>query len=99
MHQLKFSAAARDDLLAILRFIARDNPQRAHSFVAELRKQCHQLAKFPDIGVAKPEYADDIKMLAYQRYLIFYSVKNDNAVLIERVLHSARNISAVLSEK
>ena len=99
MYQLKFAAVARDDLLAILRFIALDNPKRAHRFVAELREQCQRLAEFPNMGVAKPEYADGIKMLAYQRYLIFYSVPNNKTVLIERVLHSARNISEVLSEK
>lgn len=68
MHQLKFTAFARDDLLAITRFIALDYPTRAQSFVAELRKQCQLLAEFPNMGVAKPEYADGIRMLVYQRY-------------------------------
>ena len=100
MHQLNFTAFARDDLLAISSFIALDNPKRAHSFVAELRKQCHLLTEFPNMGTAKPEYADGIRMLAYQRYLIFFSVQEDNkTVLIERVLHSARNISEVLAKK
>ena len=76
-----------------------DNPKRAHSFIAELRTQCHLLAEFPNMGVAKPKYADDIRMLAYQKYLIFFSVREDNkTVLIERVLHSARNISEVLAK-
>lgn len=99
MHQLKFTAFARDDLLNILRFIALDNPKRAHSFVAELRKQCQLLTEFPNMGVAKTEYADDIRMLAYQRYLIFFSVAENKTVLIERVLHSARNLSEILSKK
>jgi toxin ParE1/3/4 len=99
MHQLKFTAFARDDLLDILRFIALDNPTRAQSFVAVLRKQCQQLAEFPNTGVAKPEYADGIRMLVYQRYLIFFSVAENKTVLIERVLHSARNLSEVLSKK
>ena len=49
------------------------------------------------MGVAKPEYADGIRMLVYQRYLIFFSVAENKTVLIERVLHSARNLSEVLS--
>ena len=99
MYQINFSAFARDDLLAITRFIALDNPMRAHTFVLELRKQCQLISGFPNMGVAKPEYADNIRMLAYQRYLIFFSVREDNkAVLIERVLHSARNISEVIAE-
>ena len=65
MYQLKFTAFARDNLLDILRFIALDNPKRAHSFVAELRKQCQLLTEFPNMGVAKTEYADDIRMLVH----------------------------------
>ena len=65
MHQLKFTAFARDNLLDILRFIALNNPKRAHSFVAELRKQCQLLTEFPNMGVAKTEYADDIRMLVH----------------------------------
>lgn len=41
MKQLLFSAYAQDDLLKIARYIALDNPVRARSFVAELRKQCN----------------------------------------------------------
>jgi len=37
MRQLLFSALARDDLLQIARFITRDNPERARTFVRELR--------------------------------------------------------------
>ncbi len=91
MKQLLFSAYAQDDLLKIARYIALDNPVRARSFVAELRKQCELTAQFSNIGVAKPEYAEGLRMLAYQRYLIFFSV-TDDAVNIERVLHSARDL-------
>ena len=51
------------------------------------------------MGVAKTEYADGIRMLAYQRYLIFFSVAENKTVLIERVLHSARNLSEIMSKK
>ncbi len=97
--RLEFSAYAREDLLGILTFIARDNPKQARQFVASLRQQCNQLTEFPMMGVAKPEYAPDLRMLPYQRYLIFFSVHADKQiVLIERVLHSARNISEVLAK-
>jgi toxin ParE1/3/4 len=65
MHQLNFTAFAHDDLLAISSFIALDNPKRAQSFIAELRKQSHLLAELPNMGTDKPEYADGIRMLAY----------------------------------
>ena len=38
MRRLILTAMARDDLQQIARFIARDNPVRAKSFVGELRR-------------------------------------------------------------
>ena len=94
---LYFSAYAQDDLQNITRFIATDSPKRAQSFVAELRKQCDLIARFPSIGVAKDEYADGLRMLPHEKYLIFFSI-NEQGVLIERVLHSARNIKEALNQ-
>ena len=91
MKQLLFSAYAQDDLLKIARYIALDSPVHARSFVAELSKQCELTRQFSNIGVAKPEYAEGLRMLAYQRYLIFFSA-TDDTVNIERVLHSARDL-------
>lgn len=93
MKHLQFAALARDDLLEIARHIARDNPKRASSFVAELREQCAKLAQHPGMGVAKPEYAEGLRMFPHGRYLIFFSVTAADCVLIERVLHSARLLS------
>ncbi|WP_307343172.1 type II toxin-antitoxin system RelE/ParE family toxin [Pseudomonas lini] len=50
MRQLLFSAHARDDLQQIAKYIARDNPGRARSFVGELRAQCLRLITQPLLG-------------------------------------------------
>ncbi len=89
---LEFSTLARKDLLDIARYIARDNPQRARGFVIDLRQQCVLLSKQPGLGVARTDLADDLRMLPYERYLIFFS-ETDSGILVERVLHSARNLS------
>lgn len=91
MSRLQFTALARDDLLDIARHIARDNPNRARSFVTELREQCALLARHPGMGVAKPEYAEGLRMFPHGRYLIFFSATASQGVLVERVLHSARH--------
>ena len=96
MSRLQFAALARDDLLDIARYIARDNPNRARSFVAELREQCVVLAQNPGMGVAKPEYAEGLHMFPHGRYLIFFSATVTQGVLIERVLHSARHLASQL---
>ncbi len=81
----------RKDLLEIARYIARGDPQRARSFVNELRQQCILLVDQPGLGVARPDLAEDLRQLPYERYLIFFS-ETTSGILVERVLHSARNL-------
>ena len=89
--QLEFAEWARKDLLEIARYIARGDPQRARSFVDELRQQCILLVDQPGLGVARPDLAEDLRQLPYERYLIFFS-ETTSGILVERVLHSARNL-------
>lgn len=95
MTRLLFSAMAREDLQQIARFIVRDNPGRARTFVGELRVRCDQLTSQPNQGISREECARGLKMIAHGRYLIFYSIV-ERDVQIERVLHSARDIARVL---
>ena len=48
MTPVVFTASAYADLLAIARAIARDNPERALSFVAELEDRCLSLGHMPE---------------------------------------------------
>lgn len=95
--QLEFAEWARKDLLEIARYIARDNPQRARCFVNELRQQCALLVKQPGLGVARSDLAEGLRQLPYERYLIFFS-ESDPGILVERVLHSARNLPQQFAE-
>ena len=51
-----WSPASRDDLRDIVRFIARDNPQRAESFAYELMRRTDILQQHPEAGRTVPEY-------------------------------------------
>ncbi|CAI8771133.1 toxin ParE1/3/4 [Pseudomonas sp. IT-P74] len=97
MRQLFFSALARDDLLQVARFIARDNPERARTFVRELRTQCTRLIDQPNLGVARDDCAKGLRMLPHGRYLVFYCLM-DNGIKVERVLHSARDIGRLFEK-
>ncbi|WP_392893210.1 type II toxin-antitoxin system RelE/ParE family toxin [Pseudomonas migulae] len=91
MRQLKFAAMAREDLQQIARFIAKDSPVRARSFIGEIRTLCERLVDQPEMGVSQEDYAKGLRRISHGSYLIFYSrVQHD--ILIERVLHSARDI-------
>jgi toxin ParE1/3/4 len=91
MRQLFFSAMAREDLQNIARYIARDNPARARTFVGELRQRCLSLVEQPDLGVTREDCAKGLRMIAHGRHLIFYGLTG-NDILIERVLHGARDL-------
>ena len=61
------SPQAFADLRVIGDFIARDNPERAPSFVAELLIDCLRLAEQPDAYPARPELGQDLRSWAHKR--------------------------------
>ncbi len=94
--KVRLSAEARQDLLAIGDYIARDNPARALSFVQELMDRCASLAGTPSGFPIVPRYeAKGIRRRLRGDYQIFYRVDGD-FVLVVRVLHGARDYEALL---
>ena len=88
-----FLPAAITDLEEIGDYIARDNPRRAASFVAELRRQCVKLTRSPEGYRLRPELGDGIRSCAYGNYVIFFMIQAD-ALLIVRILHGSMDIEA-----
>jgi toxin ParE1/3/4 len=74
------------------RYIARDTPQRALSFIRELRQSCERLAENPLIGRARPELRAGLRSLPHGSYIKFYRAEPDGAT-IARILHGSRNIT------
>ena len=91
-----YSARAADDLDDIAGYIARDNPQRALSFIGELREYCEQLATFPAAAPLRPDIAEGIRIAPFGPYPILNSLGGDQ-LLIERILHGARDIPEAFS--
>lgn len=85
------TALAEADLEEIGDYIADDNPLRAVSFIHELRKHCTKLANMPKAYPLRTSLAPGIRIAPYGHYLVLYSDHAEH-VLIERVLHGARNI-------
>jgi plasmid stabilization system protein ParE len=50
MPRLRYSAAAKEDLKEIARYIAKDKPNAARQWVAKLREKCRLAARHPEIG-------------------------------------------------
>lgn len=95
MPAVTFSPKARQDLLDIGDYIAKDSRAKARSFVGKLVEQCKRIGNAPLGYAGREDLAPGLRMAALGRYVIFFRVI-DGAVRIERVLHGARNLPAVL---
>lgn len=93
MTRLIITPLAESDIEDIGDYIAQDNPDRAVSFVAELRVQCRKIAEAPQAYRSRPELGEGIRSCAYGNYVIFFCSSGDE-VSIVRVLHGARDIGA-----
>lgn len=93
---VRLSDEAERDLEAIGDWIARDNWQRALSFVQELRAKCEGLADFPERFALVPRYeSHGVRHRVHGNYLIFYRV-GEHEVEVIHVLHGATDYAGVL---
>jgi toxin ParE1/3/4 len=92
--RLAFSPAALADLESIGDFIRDESPAAALRFLAELRARCARLLDAPHGGKPRPDLGEGLRSVPFGRYVIFYDVE-PGLVIIQRVLHSARDIDAL----
>ena len=73
---LRWTDRARRDLLAIGRYIARDNPAAARQWIERLRERAQQAATTPHAGRMVPELQrEDIREVFLRTYRIVYRVR------------------------
>lgn len=87
--RLVFSPAAAHDLEDIGDYIARDNPERARSFLAELQEHCYRIAEMPSAFPRRDDISPGLRMGVHGSYLIFFQAEQ-SSVRIERIIHGAR---------
>jgi toxin ParE1/3/4 len=88
----ELSPQAVADLQEIGDYIARDNPQRAASFLAELLAHSQRIADHPEAYPARPELAEGLRSCVHQRYVIFFT-PSPELLRIERIIHGSRDIT------
>jgi toxin ParE1/3/4 len=88
------TAEAEHDLLSIWRYIAEDNPAAATRLLLSIDEKCTLLADNPQLGPARPDIAPDLRYFTAGNYLILYRELSDSVEIV-RVLHGARNLSAI----
>ncbi|HWF78157.1 MAG TPA: type II toxin-antitoxin system RelE/ParE family toxin [Caulobacteraceae bacterium] len=82
---------AETDLDEIWLRIAQDNIAAAEEFAERVEAAENRLGRFPEIGQARPDLADDVRHWPLPPYLILYRVEQD-CVLVVRIVHGARDL-------
>jgi toxin ParE1/3/4 len=90
------TAASLDDLDSIASYIARDNPDRAVTFVAELLRSCKEVGRSPKAFALVPRHeASGVRRRVHGRYLIFYRIASEQVEVLH-VLHGAQDYEHIL---
>lgn len=92
---LSITPLAAQDLEEIGDYIAQDNPSRAFEFITELHAHCEIIRRNPEGYRQRPEFSKTLRSCAHGNYLIFFE-SDDFEVVIIRVLHGGRDISAFM---
>ncbi|KAF0174647.1 MAG: type II toxin-antitoxin system RelE/ParE family toxin [Hyphomonadaceae bacterium] len=94
---LRWTNAARQDLLDIWAWRGRDHPERGDAALDRIESACARLTRFPHLGPPFPRIAPDARKLTIDGYLALYRIEPD-AVLIVRVVDQRRLLEAVAFE-
>ena len=90
--ELEYSEDALEDLDNILEYIAKDSLARALYFIDEIKSKIELLIHFPRLGVScrSKGIQEDCRVLVFGPYLIFYSVGEDN-ILVLSIINAAKD--------
>lgn len=91
---LSFAPAAVQDIEEIGDYIRAENPAAARRLIAALRVRCDTILDAPRGGAPRSELWPGLRSVAFQRYVIFYTVEDDD-VRVERILHGSRDIQGI----
>ena len=95
MSEVRYSRRAREDLLEIWLYVARQNSEVAADHVLDrIEEACRPLARHPQLGRGRPEIADEARSLVVQRWLALYRVTAYGAQVV-RVIDGARDLRRI----
>ena len=92
MGKVFVSPRAEADLQEIWLTIALDNQRAADGVLRRIAAKLDRLARFPEMGVQRPEIAPSARMLVEGNYLILYE-EMPEGVEVVRILHGARDLT------
>ncbi|GJL56652.1 MAG: hypothetical protein NPIRA02_37840 [Nitrospirales bacterium] len=98
--KLRYLAQAKDDLMAIKRYIARESGSLsvALQYTEKLRQQCRKLAQLPrQIGRHRPELRTDLYSFPFGNYVIFFRCFEDILEIVT-IIEGHRDIDTMFDD-
>lgn len=94
-YRLRRTVSARTDLLEAWLYLVEDSIDAADRLLDAIEGDCRILLTQPRVGRLRDELAEGLRSWpASTPYIVFYFIQ-DNEIIIARVLHHARDTSAV----
>ncbi len=87
---------AIQDIEDIWLYIADDSPGSADTMIDTFTDRFTFLQEQSHLGHACPELGENLRRLVVQSYCVFYTV-TPGSIVIERVLHSSRDMDSLFS--
>ena len=99
MARARFTPLAKNDLKAINRYIAQDNPAAARRLIAQIKSQCQTLAEFPEMGRLWAELTPPLRSFPVGNYLIFYRPGTKDGIEVIAVVSGYRDMETFFTER
>ena len=93
--RVELSRFIESDLNEIVEWIANDSPQRALSFIKEIREAFARIGAGPLKYQLRPELGADARLAVVERYVVLFRISGE-AIRIERVVFGGRDLQSLL---
>ncbi|GAX60160.1 plasmid stabilization system [Candidatus Scalindua japonica] len=100
MHKLRYLEQAKDDLIQIKRYIAKESGSQevALQYTSKLRQQCIKLACLPgQIGRPRPELMKGLRSFVHGNYVILFMYNNDFLDIVT-IIEGHRDIEVMFED-
>jgi addiction module RelE/StbE family toxin len=102
LYEVRWSETSENDLIAIVRHIADNNPHQAYEIFKKIKERASKLRSFPDRGRIVPELLEQgvtqYRELIIPPWRIVYRV-SENKVYVLSVLDSRQNVEDILLKR
>ena len=97
--EVRWTAAAREDLRTIAEHITKDSERYAASFVEEARSASSSLSSFTRRGRVVPEYGDkSLREIFVMSYRMIYRF-TEQKVFVVAFIHGARDLYQIFGKR